>query len=102
MPLIEPNGTIGVVLNSADASEWDTFAGKAPVDNVNRPPHYNQGGIECITYLADNLAPVAFRGYLEGNTKKYLHRWLYKGGVEDLKKAQWYLDRWIKEIENNG
>ena len=35
-----------------------------------------------------------------GNTIKYLWRWKNKGGIEDLKKAQWYQDRLISELEN--
>ena len=39
-------------------------------------------------------------GYLEGNTKKYLHRWRYKNKrVQDLMKAEWYLNRLRKEAE---
>jgi hypothetical protein len=69
-------------------------------DAVDKPPHYNFGTIECIEYLKDNMTPEAFRGYLEGNTKKYMHRFRYKGkDLEDLKKAQWYLDYLIKEME---
>ena len=77
------------------------FKGGFPIqpDNiVDKPPHYNQGTIECIVYLKDNMDPVAFKGYLEGNVKKYLHRWRYKGGVEDLRKANWYLNRWLEEM----
>jgi|AOAMet1_18_M0_10_1038524.scaffolds.fasta_scaffold03261_2 hypothetical protein len=72
---------------------------KATNDPVERPAHYNHSGIECITYLEDNLG-AGFSYYLEGNVKKYLHRWRFKGGsaekkVEDLRKAAWYLDRLI-------
>lgn len=66
-------------------------------DPVNKPPHYRTGDIECIDYLCDNLSKEGFRGYLEGNAKKYMHRWRHKGGTEDLEKAQWYLTRLIKE-----
>lgn len=71
-------------------------------DPVAKPAHYNIGTIECIDYLKDNMPKEAFIGYLEGNVKKYLHRWRYKvKPTEDLKKAQWYLDRLIKEVEND-
>ena len=70
-------------------------------DPVAKPPHYNNGNIECIDYLKDNMPKEAFIGYLEGNVKKYLHRWRYKvKPTEDLKKAQWYLDYLIKEVDN--
>lgn len=69
-------------------------------DPVERPAHYNNGGIECIDYLKDNMSWEGYTGYLEGNCKKYLHRWRYKAKpLEDLKKARWYLDRLIAELE---
>jgi hypothetical protein len=72
-------------------------------DAVNHPDHYNNGAIECIEYLKDNMSWQGFTGYLEGNCKKYLHRWRYKKKpVEDLKKARWYLDRLITELETEG
>lgn len=70
-------------------------------DNVNNPSHYGQGKIEAIEYISDFLTPEEYQGYLRGNIAKYLHRWPWKGKpVEDLKKASWYLDRLIKEIDN--
>ncbi len=69
-------------------------------EGVNRPSHYTSGNIECVDYLKDNMPWEAFTGGLEWNVKKYLHRWRYKKNpVEDLKKARWYLDRLIRELE---
>jgi hypothetical protein len=65
-------------------------------DNVNHPAHYGQGTIECINYIQDFLTKEEYIGYLRGNIAKYLHRWRYKNGVEDLKKAQWYQDRLVR------
>lgn len=54
--------------------------------------HYKEGTIECIDYLYDNMPREAFIGYLEGNIKKYMHRWRYKGqDLADLNKAADYL-----------
>ena len=64
-------------------------------DNVNHPPHYNKGGLEAIDYIEQQLED-GFSDYLEGNVLKYLHRWRYKNGIEDLNKAQWYLKRLIE------
>ena len=64
-------------------------------DNVNHPAHYGQGNIEAIEYIEDFLTKEEYIGYLRGNIAKYLHRWRYKNGEEDLEKAQWYLDRLI-------
>lgn len=70
-------------------------------DAVDSPSHYNNGSIECIDYLKDNLSWEGYTGYLEGNCKKYLHRWRYKKKpLEDLKKARWYLERLISELED--
>ena len=68
------------------------------VDNVNHPPHYNQGGIECIEAIKAALGD-GFVAYLRGNVIKYLWRCEHKGGIEDLRKAAFYLDRAIKEME---
>jgi len=69
-------------------------------DIINNPPHYGDGSIECIEYMKDNMDFMMFMGYLEGNTKKYLHRCRYKGKpVEDLKKAQWYLNKLIEKVK---
>jgi len=69
-------------------------------DSVNHPSHYGQGSIEAIEYIEDFLTEEEYVGYLRGNIGKYLHRWRYKNGVEDLKKAQWYLDKLIKTQES--
>ena len=68
-------------------------------DNVNSPSHYGQGKIEAIEYIKDSLTKEEYIGYLRGNIAKYLHRWRYKNGLEDLNKAQVYLGWLIKEIE---
>ena len=65
-------------------------------DAVKRPSHYGQGEIECIDYIKDFLTREEFIGYLRGNIAKYMHRWRYKNGVQDLEKAQWYLKKLIE------
>jgi|TARA_R110001606_G_C15110510_1_gene620875 hypothetical protein len=67
-----------------------------PFNPVDRPIHYGQGKIECIDYIQDFLTKEEYIGYLRGNVAKYLHRWRYKNGLEDLKKAEWYTSRLIK------
>ena len=71
------------------------------VDKVNSPPHYNNGGMECIDYIQQQLSEH-FSSYCQGNVIKYLHRWRYKNGVEDLKKAEWYLKAMIRDLENRS
>jgi hypothetical protein len=64
------------------------------VDTVNHPPHYKTGGIETIDFIeAKEL------GYHLGNVIKYVSRAKHKGAeLEDLKKAQWYLERAIMKL----
>jgi len=73
---------------------------------VDKPAHYTATTIEAIDYISDTL-DEGFGYYLEGSLKKYLHRWRFKsetdeGKIRDLKKAAWYLDKLIKDIENHG
>jgi hypothetical protein len=70
-------------------------------DMVNSPAHYNQSGIECIDAIEAALGPDGFKYYLQGNIMKYLWRYRYKNGTEDLKKAQWYTNKLI-ERETDG
>lgn len=78
------------------------YKDKMTKDAVNHPDHYKGDKIECIEYLKDNMPYEAFLGYLEGNSKKYLHRWRRKGKpVEDLKKAIWYLNYLVAELEGD-
>lgn len=66
-------------------------------DNIN-PDHYKFGGIETIDYIQSKMPVEAFEGYLQGNVIKYISRYRQKNGVEDLKKAEWYLQKLIKEV----
>lgn len=68
--------------------------------NYNHPFHYNQGEIECIDAISSALSPDELSGFIKGNVVKYLWRNNHKNGLEDLKKAKWYLDWYINELEN--
>ena len=67
------------------------------LDMVNSPAHYNKSGIETIDII-ESVTDDGFESYLQGNILKYLCRYKYKNGVEDLEKARWYLNRLIKTI----
>jgi hypothetical protein len=62
-------------------------------DPVNHPPHYTQGDIECIDAIRSALGRDGFIAFCVGNNIKYSWRYRHKGGVEDLKKAEWYINR---------
>lgn len=70
--------------------------------NVNHPKHYNQGSIETIDYLESSLTPEELRGAYKFNIMKYVSREQYKCGIEDLKKAKWYLDRLVNNLEKEA
>ena len=64
------------------------------MSDATNPKHYRQGGIQPIDYIeANNL------GFNAGNVIKYVTRAKFKNGAEDIRKAQWYLARHLKEIE---
>jgi hypothetical protein len=69
-----------------------------PSDMVNNPPHYNKSEIECIEAIAA-ATHEGFEYYLQGNILKYIWRYRYKSGVQDLEKAAWYLDKLIQRLE---
>ena len=71
-------------------------------DHVNHPNHYTQGGIECIEAIKASMKPEGFQDYCKGNVLKYIWRWNDKGGLEDLKKAQVYLNWMVESVETNG
>jgi hypothetical protein len=64
-------------------------------DMVNHPPHYTAGGIETIDFIEAKKL-----GYNLGNVVKYITRSDLKGDrLENLKKAQWYLNREVNNEE---
>lgn len=87
--VIEP--TIGEIVEKHDED--------AKPDPVNRPAHYTSGGIECIDAMQAAFGDEAVKDFCLCNAFKYLWRHRNKNGVEDLKKARWYLNRLIREME---
>ena len=69
-------------------------------DNVNSPSHYLYGKKETIEVIQDCMTDDEYHGYLKGNVLKYVSRYKFKGEpLEDLQKAQWYLNKLIKEVK---
>lgn len=78
---------------------WKMAKEEAKEDVVNHPSHYNYGKIECIEAIEESMTPDAFKGYLKGNCLKYLWRYERKHKAEqDLRKAQWYLNKLIEKV----
>ena len=106
-------GKVWGSIDDATPEEWNTVAAKLyhPSDTtikepscpVERPDHYNTGAIEAIEAIRASMDADQYFGYLKGNVMKYLWRYDYKEKpVEDLRKADWYLNRLIDAlIEDN-
>ena len=70
--------------------------------NIINPEHYTGSNIECIDAMKAMLGHYGFISYLQGNLMKYLWRSPAKGNQsQDLKKAEWFLNRLIEEIETD-
>lgn len=67
-------------------------------DNVNNPAHYTAGGIETLDYIKAKVKD--YPSYVTGNILKYVSRYEHKNGIEDLKKAQFYLNDLIEWMES--
>ena len=85
-------------MKQSDVGSIEDYPPSADNDMVNSPEHYNQSGIECIAAIQAALGPN-FKYYLQGNIMKYMWRFDYKGKpLEDLQKAQWYLNTLIEDV----
>ena len=70
--------------------QYEEVQAMSSFDSVDRPSHYASGEIECIDAIKAQMSKEEFQGYLRGNVVKYMWRWRQKGGVESLRKAEWY------------
>lgn len=71
-------------------------------DNVNHPPHYTSSKAQCPN-CKESIECIEITRHMSfniGNAVKYLWRYELKNGVEDLKKAKWYINDAIKQMEN--
>lgn len=68
-------------------------------DAIN-PAHYKTGKYECIDVMIETLGIDFVKGFCIGNAFKYLYRFRHKNGVEDVKKAKWYIDKFV-ELEGD-
>lgn len=66
------------------------------MDNVNHPPHYNTGKYESIDVMVETQGINAVKNFCICNAFKYIYRHRFKNGVEDIKKAIWYLNKYVE------
>ncbi len=66
------------------------------MDNVNYPPHYNTGKYESIDVMVETQGINAVKNFCICNAFKYIYRHRFKNGTEDIKKAIWYLNKYVE------
>ena len=71
-------------------------------DCVNHPSHYETGKFESIEVMEETQGIDAVKNFCICNAFKYLYRHANKNGLEDIKKARWYLDKYIEISEKGG
>lgn len=74
----------------------------AQPDNVNHPGHYESGKFECIEVMEETQGTEAVLDFCICNAFKYLYRHKRKNGLEDIKKARWYLDKYIEIVQREA
>lgn len=79
---------------------WPLY-GENDDDVVNHPPHYTQGGIECIDAMKSAFGADELAVYCKIAAFKYIWRCKLKNGTEDVKKAVWYLNKYIELMEGD-
>jgi len=102
--VITRGGEFRMIDVSKDVSKNVQNENKASVetakDNVNHPVHYNTGRVEVIDIIEDAVQGASpFEAVCVANVLKYVLRYRYKNGVEDLKKTEWYMKKLIREVE---
>lgn len=97
------NGNVLDIQMKEPGESFNSCRARNGFDMVNHPKHYKaKNGMEVIDVIEAFTANLeGYEATHTGNVIKYICRWKEKNGLEDLKKAQWYLNRLIKNIEEN-
>ena len=97
------NGNVLDIQMKEPGESFNSCRARNGLDMVNHPKHYKaKNGMEVIDVIEAFTANLSgYEATHTGNVIKYICRWKEKNGLEDLKKAQWYLNRLIKNIEEN-
>ena len=95
-----PEGSVQINETSTE-QEVPVKEEKKP-DMVNHPPHYDSGKFECIDVMLETQGLDMTLGFCICNAFKYLYRHRNKNGLEDVKKALWYILKYIELAESGG
>ena len=95
------NGNVLDIQMKEPGESFNSCRARNGLDMVNHPKHYKaKNGMEVIDVIEAFTANLeGYEATHTGNVIKYICRWKEKNGLEDLKKAQWYLNRLIENIE---
>lgn len=77
-------------------SDCEEESNTTPEDVVNHPSHYETGKFECIDVMLETQGTEAVMDFCICNAFKYLYRHKNKNGIEDIKKARWYINKYIE------
>lgn len=89
---------VKVVKAKEEVQEVKADIQEAKANDPINPNHYKQGKVECIDCIESATSSLTgFEGFCTGNAIKYLYRWKQKGGVTDLLKSRWYINRMLGE-----
>lgn len=97
------NGNVLDIQMKEPGESFNSCRARNGFDMVNHPKHYKaKNGMEVIDVIEAFTANLkGYEAIYTGKVIKYICRWKEKNGLEDLRKAQWYLNRLIKNIEEN-
>ena len=97
------NGNVLDIQMKEPGESFNSCRVRNGLDMVNHPSHYKaKNGMEVIDVIEAFTANLkGYEAIYTGKVIKYICRWKEKNGLEDLRKAQWYLNRLIKNIEEN-
>jgi hypothetical protein len=95
---------VACVYSGLEKTGWEPVGeARHAGESVNHPSHYNQGKFECIDVMVETFGKEATQDFCLLNAFKYVWRTGEKNGVEDVKKARWYLDKYLElEGGNDG
>lgn len=85
-----------------DGKEYFLFHAPKDDDDEINPNHYKKYELETIDTIEGSSTPEEFKGYLKGNIFKYVSRYEDKDGLQDIEKAEWYLNRLKETVEKES
>ena len=99
--LSERLSKININLNELERELKESAERVAGEMKTTMPHYYHKGGIDVIGFMETKVNKDEMRGFFRGNVLKYVTRFHEKNGVDDLRKAKYYLDRLIELEETN-